>query len=179
MDKNHGKFIDGKPINENVAEDVVQKQNKFDALTERNESHNNKNDKVVGVPKNSSKDVTNKKAFEAISNVVVNGEINKEQASIGCTSKEVSVQTQQVFHRLQMLHNPKPTSVVTFTKGQPLGFFSSWPLFTLKHHMLVWIATERVHIIKQATSHQITRRRTYPLFTHGIVMTLGNTSQKQ
>ncbi|KAJ8533201.1 hypothetical protein K7X08_016090 [Anisodus acutangulus] len=81
MDKNHGKFIDGKPINENVAEDVVQKQNKFDALTEGNESHNNKNDKVVGVPKNSSKDVTNKKAFEAISNVVVNGEINKEQAS--------------------------------------------------------------------------------------------------
>lgn len=32
------------------------------------------------------------------------------------------------------------SSVVTFTKGQPLGFLSSWPLFTLTHHMLVWIA---------------------------------------
>ena len=31
-------------------------------------------------------------------------------------------------------------SVVTFTKGQPLGFYSSCPLFTLTHHMLVWIA---------------------------------------
>ncbi|KAG5568278.1 hypothetical protein H5410_064699 [Solanum commersonii] len=37
------------------------------------------------------------------------------------------------------------SSVVTFTKGQPLGFLRSWPLFTLKHHMLVWIATERVY----------------------------------
>lgn len=35
------------------------------------------------------------------------------------------------------------SSVVTFTKGQPLGFFSFWPLFTLTHHMLVWIAAER------------------------------------
>ena len=34
---------------------------------------------------------------------------------------------------------------MTFTKGQPLGFFSSWPLFTLTHHMLVWIAAERVY----------------------------------
>jgi hypothetical protein len=37
------------------------------------------------------------------------------------------------------------SSVVTFTKGQPLGFYSSWPLFTLTHHMLVWIAAERVY----------------------------------
>jgi len=36
-------------------------------------------------------------------------------------------------------------SVVTFTKGQPLGFYSSCPLFTLTHHMLVWIAAERVY----------------------------------
>ncbi|KAH0445471.1 hypothetical protein IEQ34_025428 [Dendrobium chrysotoxum] len=25
-----------------------------------------------------------------------------------------------------------------FTKGQPLGYYSSWPAFTLTHHMLVW-----------------------------------------
>ena len=29
--------------------------------------------------------------------------------------------------------------------GRPLGFFSSWPLFTLTHHTLVWIAAERVY----------------------------------
>lgn len=34
---------------------------------------------------------------------------------------------------------------MTFTKGQPLGFLSFWPLFTLTHHMLVWIAAERVY----------------------------------
>ena len=37
------------------------------------------------------------------------------------------------------------SSVVTFTKGQPLGFIRFWPLFTLTHHMLVWIAAERVY----------------------------------
>ena len=35
-------------------------------------------------------------------------------------------------------------SVVTFMKAQPLGFDSSCPLFTFTHHMLVWIAAERV-----------------------------------
>lgn len=27
-----------------------------------------------------------------------------------------------------------------FTKGQPLGFSSSWPVFTLTHHVIVWLA---------------------------------------
>ena len=38
--------------------------------------------------------------------------------------------------------------VVTFTKGQPLGFFCSWPLFKLTHHMLVWIAAERDEVTR-------------------------------
>ncbi|PIA41052.1 hypothetical protein AQUCO_02300083v1 [Aquilegia coerulea] len=29
-----------------------------------------------------------------------------------------------------------------FTRGQPLGYYSSWPLFTLTHHALVWLAAE-------------------------------------
>ncbi|KAI9188509.1 hypothetical protein LWI28_002886 [Acer negundo] len=37
------------------------------------------------------------------------------------------------------------SSVVTFTKGQPLGFIRFWPLFTLTHHMLVWKDAERVY----------------------------------
>jgi len=34
--------------------------------------------------------------------------------------------------------------VFRFTKGQPLGFYSSWPVFTLTHHMRVWYAAWRV-----------------------------------
>ena len=30
--------------------------------------------------------------------------------------------------------------VYRFTQGQPLGYYSSWPVFTLTHHMLVWLA---------------------------------------
>lgn len=33
---------------------------------------------------------------------------------------------------------------VAFTKGQPLGFASSWPVFTLTHHLIVWFAAHRV-----------------------------------
>lgn len=32
-----------------------------------------------------------------------------------------------------------------FIVGQPLGYYSSWPLFTLSHHMIVWMAAERVY----------------------------------
>lgn len=28
--------------------------------------------------------------------------------------------------------------------GQPLGYYSSWPLFSLSHHILVWYAAEQV-----------------------------------
>lgn len=29
--------------------------------------------------------------------------------------------------------------------GQPLGYYSSWPLFALAHHVLVWFAAEQVY----------------------------------
>lgn len=32
-----------------------------------------------------------------------------------------------------------------FQTGQPLAFFSSWPLFALTHHLLVWMAAERAY----------------------------------
>ena len=31
-----------------------------------------------------------------------------------------------------------------FVTGQPLGLYSSWPLFTLSHHFVVWLAAEKV-----------------------------------
>lgn len=36
-------------------------------------------------------------------------------------------------------------SVVSFVVGQPLGYYSSWPLFALSHHVLVWVAADRVY----------------------------------
>lgn len=36
-------------------------------------------------------------------------------------------------------------SVVSFVTGQPLGYHSSWPLFALSHHLLVWDCAEQVY----------------------------------
>lgn len=47
--------------------------------------------------------------------------------------------------------SPDPVSkglkakVYCFTRGKPLGYYSSWPVFTLTHHMLVWWAAWRVY----------------------------------
>lgn len=43
------------------------------------------------------------------------------------------------------LGSEKKANVVWFTRGQPLGFYSSWPMFTLTLHMLVWLSAERVY----------------------------------
>ena len=34
---------------------------------------------------------------------------------------------------------------MVFRAGQPLGYYSSWPLFALSHHILVWWAAEQVY----------------------------------
>jgi hypothetical protein len=34
---------------------------------------------------------------------------------------------------------------VAFLAGQPLGFLSSWPLFGLCHHLVVWHAAEQCY----------------------------------
>ena len=34
---------------------------------------------------------------------------------------------------------------VCFVTGQPLGYSSSWPLFALSHHVLVWYAAEQCY----------------------------------
>ena len=40
---------------------------------------------------------------------------------------------------------PTRARVYRFTRGQPLGYYSSWPIFTLTHHLLVWLAAYEVH----------------------------------
>lgn len=39
----------------------------------------------------------------------------------------------------------KKRKSVSFITGQALGYYSSWPLFALSHHMMVWYAAERVY----------------------------------
>jgi hypothetical protein len=39
----------------------------------------------------------------------------------------------------------KRHSTVCFVAGQPLGYHSSWPLFALSHHLLVWWCAEQVY----------------------------------
>ena len=34
---------------------------------------------------------------------------------------------------------------LVFYAGQPLGMYGSWPLFTLSHHFVVWMAAERAY----------------------------------
>lgn len=39
----------------------------------------------------------------------------------------------------------RPNSSVSFVAGQPLGYLSSWPLFALSHHILVWFCADQVY----------------------------------
>lgn len=39
----------------------------------------------------------------------------------------------------------KKLSLVSFVAGQPLGYLSSWPLFALSHHLVVWYCAEQVY----------------------------------
>lgn len=44
---------------------------------------------------------------------------------------------------------------VSFIAGQPLGYYASWPLFSLSHHILVWYAAEQVHPGVKFTAYAI------------------------
>jgi len=44
---------------------------------------------------------------------------------------------------------------VCFTTGQPLGYYSSWPLFSLSHHYIVWIAAEKVYPGRRFTRYAL------------------------
>ena len=43
---------------------------------------------------------------------------------------------------------------VSFTAGQPLGYYGSWALFSLSHHYLVWFAALRVYPWKKTPFRQ-------------------------
>lgn len=39
----------------------------------------------------------------------------------------------------------KKHSQVTFTAGKPLGYLSSWPLFALSNHLLIWHCAQEAY----------------------------------
>nr|DAB41751.1 TPA_inf: RNA-dependent RNA polymerase [Erigeron breviscapus mitovirus 1]DAB41752.1 TPA_inf: RNA-dependent RNA polymerase [Erigeron breviscapus mitovirus 1] len=49
------------------------------------------------------------------------------------------------FRSPEKTGSPLRARLYRFTRGQPLGFYSSWPSFALTHHMLVWLAAWRVY----------------------------------
>lgn len=44
---------------------------------------------------------------------------------------------------------------VGFVAGQPLGYHSSWPLFALTHHLLVWWCAEQVYPMQRFTRYAV------------------------
>jgi hypothetical protein len=44
---------------------------------------------------------------------------------------------------------------VSFIAGKPWGYYASWPLFSLSHHILVWYAAEQVHPGVKFTAYAI------------------------
>ena len=45
--------------------------------------------------------------------------------------------------------------LVFFRVGQPLGFLSSWPLFTLTHHLVMFYCAEKVYPGQRLTRYAI------------------------
>jgi hypothetical protein len=48
------------------------------------------------------------------------------------------------FRSPEKCGSPLKARIYRFTRGQPLGFYSSWPSFALTHHMVVWLAAWKV-----------------------------------
>jgi hypothetical protein len=46
-------------------------------------------------------------------------------------------------------------STVCFVAGQPLGYLSSWPLFALSHHLVVWHAANQVYPGRRFTDYAV------------------------
>lgn len=38
-----------------------------------------------------------------------------------------------------------PDTRIYFQMGQPLGYYSSWPLFALNHHLMIWWCADKVY----------------------------------
>lgn len=50
-----------------------------------------------------------------------------------------------VYHRRGSISDPREYQQVKFAVGQPLGYYLSWSLFALTHHLVVWWAALRAN----------------------------------
>lgn len=57
--------------------------------------------------------------------------------NVGLNSFDVS----GLLHRI----GNRPPKLISFVTGQPLGYYSSWALFALSHHYVVWMAASNVY----------------------------------
>ncbi|KAL0385588.1 UNVERIFIED_CONTAM: putative mitochondrial protein [Sesamum radiatum] len=62
---------------------------------------------------------------------------------------------QIAFWSPELTGSPSKARVYCFTRGQPLGYLSSWPLFTLTRHMVVWLAAYEVYPGKKFWDYSI------------------------
>lgn len=65
------------------------------------------------------------------------------------------VNTTDGFNVFDVFFSKTKKRPVCFTAGQPLGYYASWPLFSLSHHLLVWYAAEQVHPFERFTKYAI------------------------
>jgi hypothetical protein len=66
-----------------------------------------------------------------------------------------AVRTALAYNIFEIPFVKRRHAALSFIAGQPLGYYSSWPLFTLSHHYLVWWCAEKVYPGKHFTRYGI------------------------
>lgn len=79
----------------------------------------------------------------AVQGLIIEAKFNRLTAfawvACGLGTNVFSCQTSRDSRRLGS------SRLIRFATGQPLGFLSSWPLFALCHHFIVWYCAEKVY----------------------------------
>ncbi|ROV86622.1 hypothetical protein VSDG_10208 [Cytospora chrysosperma] len=66
------------------------------------------------------------------------------QCMFGCDFASSVVNSTLAFNFFHVPFVKRKSSTVCFVAGQPLGYYSSWPLFSLAHHILIWWCADQV-----------------------------------
>lgn len=81
----------------------------------------------------------------AVQGLIIEAKFNRLTAfawvACGLGTNVFSCQTSRDSRRL----GTHSCRLIRFATGQPLGFLSSWPLFALCHHFIVWYCAEKVY----------------------------------
>ena len=74
-------------------------------------------------------------------------------ATAGLILRHFSLYSIGLFHQVSLMATniflvpfvKRRWSHVSFVAGQPLGYYSSWPLFAFTHHLVVWWSADQVY----------------------------------